>query len=94
MKWCTFSNIKQIRIDPRFNTKIAQFFQVIGDVVAAHEQEFTGNIADAIFFIKMHNKLYNTCFRGILKYIDLPLNYMRFKWWEVLIWIDPGKFIE
>ena len=65
MYWSNLSNFKNIRIDNRCKTEAEQFFQVIGDVIFAYDQQFTGNIVDATSIIETHNRLYNIGFRGI-----------------------------
>ena len=56
--WGKLSKFKNIRIDTWYKTEIERFFQVIGDVILVHDQEFTENIVDATVFIKTYIRLY------------------------------------
>ena len=65
------SNFKNIRIDTRCNTEVDLFYQVILYVIFAYDQEFTGYIVDATFFINTHNRLSNIGFRlPFIRYLD------------------------
>ena len=57
--------LSNVIINIRCNTEVDQVFKVLGDLVYACDQDFTGNMVDATFNIKMHIRLYDSGFRVI-----------------------------